>query len=61
MNRKLIIRVLGAILLVEAVAMIPSLIIALFYPVFLYIDLQTGLKRDTIPIEGGTHLRRFDL
>ena len=31
MNRKLIIRVLGAILLVEAVAMIPSLIIALFY------------------------------
>ena len=31
MNRKLIIRVLGAILLVEAAAMIPSLLVSLFY------------------------------
>ena len=31
MNRKLIIRVLGALLLIEAAAMLPSLAVALYY------------------------------
>ena len=31
MNRKLIVRMLGALLLIEAAAMVPSLIISLFY------------------------------
>ena len=31
MNRRLIIRMLGALLLIEAAAMVPSLVIALIY------------------------------
>ena len=49
MNRKLIVKMLGALLLIEAAAMVPSLIIAFIYgdgdaPAILYSILINMLK-----------------
>ena len=66
MNRKLIIRMLGALLLIEAAAMLPSLIVAFVYgegdaPSFIYsilISLLAGCAMSFIPgKDQNSHLR----
>ena len=66
MNRKLIVKMLGALLLIEAAAMVPALIIAFIYgdgdaPALLYsilINILIGLALSYLPkTEQDTHLR----
>ena len=53
MNRKLIIRMLGALLLIEAAAMAPSLVVALVYREG---DAAAVLQYDHKPPRGFSHV-----